>query len=67
MAQSEWELVKAQPLKISTVDKNVAIHDQGTHGDYVQGGLTVASIENHAPVTTLHVDVKVNSLKYFVP
>lgn len=45
VAQTERELVKAEPLKISTV----------------KGGLTVASIENHAPVTTLGVVIKAGS------
>ena len=44
VARAERELVKAEPLKVSTLGN----------------GLTVASIENHSPVTTLGVAVKVN-------
>ena len=43
VAKSERELVKAEPLKVSTL----------------KSGLNVASIENHSPVTTLGVVVKV--------
>merc|ERR1712142_1368088 len=45
VAKSERELVKAEPLKVSTL----------------KSGLTVASIENHSPVTTLGVVVKAGS------
>ena len=67
MAQTERELVKAEPLKISTVKVMYAhdlalILDQGGVNHCVQGGLTVASIENHAPVTTLGVVVKVTTI-----
>ena len=43
VAKSEREIVKAEPLKVSTL----------------KSGLNVASIENHGPVTTLGVVVKV--------
>ena len=72
MAQTERELVKAEPLKISTVKVRklriflhsvTLISDQGVRVILtilsIQGGLTVASIENHAPVTTLGVVIKV--------
>jgi len=45
VAKSERELVKAEPLKVSTL----------------KSGLNVASIENHSPVTTLGVVVKAGS------
>merc|ERR1712212_275629 len=45
VAKSERELVKAEPLKVSTL----------------KSGLNVASIENHSPVTTLGVIVKAGS------
>jgi len=45
VARAERELVKAEPLKVSTLGN----------------GLTVASIENHSPVTTLGVAVKAGS------
>lgn len=45
VAQTERELVKAEPLKVSSL----------------KSGLTVASIENHAPVTTLGVVIKAGS------
>jgi len=45
VATTERELVKAEPLKVSSL----------------KSGLTVASIENHAPVTTLGVVVKAGS------
>ena len=67
MAQTERELVKAEPLKISTVkvmtasDFSELIEDQGGPNHSIQGGLTVASIENHAPVTTLGVVIKVTN------
>ena len=44
VAKTERELVKAEPLKVSTLSN----------------GLTVASLENHSPVTTLGVVVKVS-------
>ena len=65
MAQTERELVKAEPLKISTVKVKAALdiselkEGQGDPNHSIQGGLTVASIENHAPVTTLGVVIKV--------
>ena len=68
MAQTERELVKAEPLKISTVKVRrlflkvkMIPPDLSRHGPNhsSQGGLTVASIENHAPVTTLGVVIKV--------
>ena len=72
VAQTECELVKAEPLKISTVKVRklqiflhsvTLISDQGVRVVLtilsIQGGLTVASIENHAPVTTLGVVIKV--------
>ena len=43
VARTEREFVKSEPLKVSTLPN----------------GLTVASIENHSPVTTLGVAVKV--------
>ena len=43
VARSERELVKAEPLKVSTL----------------KNGLNVASIENHSPITTLGVILKV--------
>ena len=42
VARTEREFVKAEPLKVSTLPN----------------GLTVASIENHSPVTTLGVVIK---------
>jgi len=45
IAPTERELVKAEPLKVSSL----------------KSGLTVASIENHSPVTTLGLVVKVGS------
>lgn len=45
LAQTERELVKGEPLKVSRL----------------KSGLSVASIENHAPVTTLGVVVKAGS------
>eukprot|EP00092_Neocalanus_flemingeri_P004105 GFUD01004417.1.p1 GENE.GFUD01004417.1~~GFUD01004417.1.p1 ORF type:complete len:447 (-),score=104.56 GFUD01004417.1:452-1792(-) len=45
VARSERELVKAEPLKVSTL----------------KNGLTVASIENHSPVATLGVVIKAGS------
>jgi len=45
VAKSEREIVKAEPLKVSTL----------------KSGLNVASIENHGPVTTLGVVVKAGS------
>lgn len=45
LAQTERELVKAEPLKVSSL----------------KSGLTVASIENHSPVTTLGVVIKAGS------
>ena len=44
VAKTERELVKSEPLKVSTLSN----------------GLTIASIENHSPVTTLGVVIKVN-------
>ena len=43
VARTEREFVKSEPLKVSTLPN----------------GLTVASIENHSPVTTLGVAIKV--------
>ena len=43
VAKSERELVKSEALKVSTL----------------KNGLNVASIENHSPVTTLGVIIKV--------
>jgi len=45
VARTEREFVKAEPLKVSTLPS----------------GLTVASIENHSPVTTLGVVIKAGS------
>merc|ERR1739838_790039 len=45
VARSERELVKAEPLKVSTL----------------KNGLNVASIENHSPITTLGVILKAGS------
>lgn len=45
VARTERELVKSEPLKVSTLSN----------------GLTVASIENHSPVTTLGVAIKAGS------
>merc|ERR1712106_985493 len=45
VAKSERELVKSEPLKVSTL----------------KNGLNVASIENHSPVTTLGVIIKSGS------
>jgi len=45
LAKTERELVKAEPLKVSSL----------------KSGLTVASIENHSPVATLGVIVKAGS------
>merc|ERR1712025_912070 len=45
VAKTERELVKAEPLKVSTLSN----------------GLTIASIENHSPVTTLGVVIKAGS------
>jgi len=45
VAKTERELVKAEPLKVSTLSN----------------GLTVASLENHSPVTTLGVVIKAGS------
>ena len=79
MAQTERELVKAEPLKISTVKVRklqiflhsvTLISDQGVRVVLtilsIQGGLTVASIENHAPVTTLGVVIKVTQPYYMM-
>ena len=44
VARTEREFVKSEPLKVSTLPN----------------GLTVASIENHSPVTTLGVAIKVS-------
>ena len=44
VAKTDRELVKSEPLKVSTLSN----------------GLTIASIENHSPVTTLGVVIKVN-------
>ena len=43
LTKAEHEVVKAEPLKVSTL----------------KSGLNVASIENHSPITTLGVIVKV--------
>ena len=43
VARTDREFVKSEPLKVSTLPN----------------GLTVASIENHSPVTTLGVAIKV--------
>merc|ERR1712029_1122609 len=45
VAITERELVKSEPLKVSTLSN----------------GLTIASIENHSPVTTLGVVIKAGS------
>ena len=45
VAKTERERVKAEPLKVSTLSN----------------GLTVASLENHSPVTTLGVVIKVRA------
>merc|ERR1712112_676467 len=45
VAKTERELVKSEPLKVSTLSN----------------GLTIASIENHSPVTTLGVVIKAGS------
>jgi len=45
VARTEREFVKAEPLKVSTLPN----------------GLTVASLENHSPITTLGVVVKAGS------
>jgi len=45
VARTEREFVKSEPLKVSTLPN----------------GLTVASIENHSPVTTLGVAIKAGS------
>ena len=42
MAKTERELIKAEPLKVSTLSN----------------GLTIASLENYSPVTTIGVAVK---------
>ena len=42
MAKTERELIKAEPLKVSTLSN----------------GLTIASLENHSPVTTIGVAIK---------
>ena len=42
MAKTERELIKAEPLKVSTLSN----------------GLTIASLENHSPVTTIGVAFK---------
>ena len=44
VARTEREFVKSEPLKVSTLPS----------------GLTVASIENHSPITTLGVAIKVS-------
>ena len=46
VAKTERELVKAEPLKVSTLSN----------------GLTVASLENHSPVATIGVVIKVIGL-----
>ena len=79
MAQTERELVKAEPLKISTVKVRklqIFLHSVTLISDQsgkvvltilsIQGGLTVASIENHAPVTTLGVVIKVTQPYYMM-
>jgi len=45
VAKTDRELVKSEPLKVSTLSN----------------GLTIASIENHSPVTTLGVVIKAGS------
>ena len=42
MAKTERELIKAEPLKVSTLSN----------------GLTIASLENYSPVTTIGVAIK---------
>ena len=42
MAETERELIKAEPLKVSTLSN----------------GLTIASLENYSPVTTIGVAIK---------
>ena len=42
VAKTERELIKAEPLKVSTLSN----------------GLTIASLENHSPVTTIGVAIK---------
>ena len=46
VAKTERELVKAEPLKVSTLSN----------------GLTVASLENHSPVATIGVVIKVMAM-----
>ena len=50
VATSERELVKAEALKVSTL----------------KNGLNVASIENHSPITTLGVVVKVSRFNWIL-
>jgi len=45
VAKTERELIKAEPLKVSTLSN----------------GLTIASLENHSPVTTIGVAIKAGS------
>ena len=42
MAKPESELIRAEPLKVSTLSN----------------GLTIASLENHSPVTSISVAIK---------
>ena len=42
MAKTEREQIKAEPLKVSTLSN----------------GLTIASLENHSPVTTIGVAIQ---------